>query len=66
MWVEILRSVMISGESVTVGSRLEIEPTIGKMLINMNKAQASTAPEPVVEAAKRSRKAPEIPDITEE
>lgn len=65
MWVEILRSVMISGEPVAAGSRLEIEPTIGKMLISMNKAKASTAPEPepVVEAAKRSRKAP---DTTEE
>ena len=65
MWVEIIRGVMIQGESVTTGSRLDLEPAIGGMLISMNKAVASTEPiaEPVVETVKRGRK-PEL--ITEE
>lgn len=66
MWVEIIRGVMIQGESVTAGSRLDLEPAIGGMLISMNKAVAATAPavEPVVETVKRGRK-PE-PIISEE
>ena len=58
MWVEIIRDVMIQGESVTTGSRLNLESTIGRMLISMNKAVASTEPiaEPVVETVKRGRK----------
>lgn len=56
MWVEIIRGVMIQGEPVTAGSRLDLEPAIGGMLISMNKAVASTEPEPVVETVKRGRK----------
>ena len=65
MWVEIIRGVMIQGEPVTAGSRLDLEPAIGGMLISMNKAKPAAAPvvAPVVETAKRGRK-PE--PITEE
>ena len=62
MRIEILRSVMVSGESVSAGSFIEIDPALANMLVSMNKAQPAPAPEPEPEpqpepeAPKRTRK----------
>lgn len=49
MKVEVLRQVMISGESVKAGSLREVSYQEALLLIAMGKAQeASEAPEPVV------------------
>jgi len=49
MKVEILRSVMVSGESVSAGSLVEVSLADANLLIGMGKAVAYV--EPVVEAA---------------
>jgi hypothetical protein len=58
MRIEILRSVMISGESVSAGSFVEVSVADANLLIGMNKAQIAVEPEPQPEpeAPKRSRK----------
>lgn len=60
MKVEILRSVMISGEPVLAGSLVEVSLTDANLLIGMNKAriapEPATEPEPEPEAPKRGRK----------
>jgi len=66
MRIEILRSVMISGEPVTAGSFLEVTPSIANLLIGMNKAQLAPEPEPAPapepEAPKRGRKPTPTPE----
>jgi hypothetical protein len=60
--IEILGSVMISGEPVEAGSFVEVTPAVANLLIRMNKAQAVPEPEPEPEpqpepeAPKRPRK----------
>lgn len=58
MRIEILRSVMISGESVSAGSFVEISVADANLLIGMNKARLAPEPEPEPEpeAPKRGRK----------
>jgi hypothetical protein len=66
MRIEILRSVMISGEPVIAGSFLEVIPSIANLLIGMNKAQLAPEPEPAPapepEAPKRGRKPTPTPE----
>lgn len=50
MRVEILRSVLISGESVSAGSFIELSQTDANLLISSGKAVPS--PAPVIEPAK--------------
>jgi hypothetical protein len=58
MKIEILSSVMISGESVEAGSFIEVNAADANLLIGMNKARIALEPEPQPEpeAPKRSRK----------
>ena len=58
MKIEILRSVMISGESAEAGSFAEVSVADANLLIGMNKARIALepVPEPEAEAPKRSRK----------
>ena len=62
MRIEILSSVMISGEPVEAGSFVEVSQADAYLLIGMNKAQLAPEPapepeaEPEPEAPKRSRK----------
>lgn len=58
MRIEILRSVMISGESVSAGSFAEVSVADANLLIGMNKARLAPEPEPEPEpeAPKRGRK----------
>ena len=61
MKIEILSSVMISGEPVEAGSFVEVSVADANLLIGMNKARLTPEPEPEaeaepVEAPKRSRK----------
>jgi hypothetical protein len=73
MRIEILRSVMVSGEPVSAGSILEATPADANLLIGMNKAQLAPepAPEPAVEPAltseapKRPRKPTPTPTAEE-
>ena len=71
MRIEILRSVMISGEPVTAGSFLEVTPSIANLLIGMNKAQLvpepepAVEPEPICEVPKRTRKTTTVPTAEE-
>jgi len=69
MRIEILRSVMISGEPVIAGSFLEVIPSIANLLIGMNKAQPAPepepAPEPICEVPKRTRKTTTVPTAEE-
>lgn len=62
MRIEILRSVMVSGEPAKAGSFIDIDPALASMLIGMNKAQLAPEPEPQPEpepeAPKRTRKQP--------
>jgi hypothetical protein len=64
MRIEILRSVMVSGEPAKAGSFIDIDPALASMLIGMNKAQPAPEPtpepqpEPEPEAPKRTRKQP--------
>lgn len=66
MKIEILRSVMISGEPVQAGSTLETTNAVANLLIGMNKAQVAPAPEPApepeAEAPKRGRKSTPSPE----
>jgi hypothetical protein len=66
MRIEILRSVMVSGEPVSAGSFLEVIPSIANLLIGMNKAQLAPEPEPAPapepEAPKRGRKPTPTPE----
>lgn len=60
MHVETLRPVMMGGKPVKAGEVIEVTIADGNMLIGMGKAklvtQAKAAPEPVVEAPKKSRR----------
>lgn len=62
MRIEVLRSVVISGEPVQAGSFVEVSTADANLLIGMNKAQIAIEPEPQPEpepkpeAPKRSRK----------
>lgn len=60
MKIEILSSVMISGESVKAGSLVEVSKDHACLLISSNKARLAPEPkpepEPEPEAPKRSRK----------
>lgn len=60
MKIEILRSVMISGESVPAGSLVEVSATDANLLIGMSKAriapEPTVEPQPEPEAPKRGRK----------
>ena len=51
MRVEIIRNVMINGESVKAGSFVEVEQGIATLLINSDKAKVAAAPEPLTEVA---------------
>lgn len=64
MRIEILRSVMVSGEPVSAGSILEATPADANLLIGMNKAQLAPEPEPAPEpeAPKRGRKPTPTPE----
>lgn len=64
MRIEILSSVMISGESVEAGSLVEVSPADANLLINSNKARLAPEPEPEPEpeAPKRSRKPAPSPE----
>jgi hypothetical protein len=66
MRIQILRSVMVSGEPVSAGSILEVIPSIANLLIGMNKAQLAPEPEPAPapepEAPKRGRKPTPTPE----
>lgn len=63
MRIEILRSVMISGEPALAGSFLEVSEADANLLIGMNKAQLAPEPEPQPEpeAPKRVRKTTPAP-----
>lgn len=63
MKIEILRSVLISGEPVKAGSIIEVSVADANLLIGMNKAQAAPEPEPAPEpeAPKQGRKSPPTP-----
>jgi len=63
MKIEILRSVMISGEPAKAGSTIEVSAADANLLIGMNKAQAAPEPEPALkpEAPKQGRKSPPTP-----
>jgi hypothetical protein len=69
MKIEILRSVMISGELAEAGSFPEVTVADANLLIGMGKARlfVEAAPAPVleVEAPKKSRK-PAAPTASEE
>ncbi|NDF24043.1 MAG: hypothetical protein EB148_06150 [Actinobacteria bacterium] len=72
MKIEILRSVVISGEPVQAGSILEVSDADANLLIGMNKAQLAPAepepepaPQPVCEVSKRGRKPQPTPDSEE-
>ena len=72
MKIEILSSVMISGEPVQAGSILEVSDADANLLIGMNKAQLAPAepepepaPQPVCEVSKRGRKPQPTPDSEE-
>lgn len=58
MKIEILRSVMISGEPAVTGSIIEVSAADANLLIGMNKAQLAPEPEPTPEpqAPKQGRK----------
>lgn len=56
MKVEILRSVMISGEPVKAGSLAEVTAADASLLIGMGKARPAVEPEPAPEAPKKGRK----------
>ena len=66
MRIQILRSVMVSGEPVSAGSILEATPADANLLIGMNKAQLAPEPEPAPtpepEAPKRGRKPTPTPE----
>ena len=51
MRVEIIRNVMINGESVKAGSFVEVEQGIATLLINSDKAKVAAEPKPLAEAA---------------
>jgi hypothetical protein len=51
MRVEILRAVMISGESVSAGSFIEVDLATANLLMGMGKAAKAVEPEPVAELA---------------
>ena len=46
MRVEIIRNVMINGESVKAGSFVEVEQGIATLLIGSDKAKVASDPEP--------------------
>lgn len=60
MQVETLRPVMMAGKPVKAGEVIEVTIADGNMLIGMGKArlvtQVKAAPDPVVEAPKKSRR----------
>jgi hypothetical protein len=56
MKVEILRSVMISGEPVKAGSLVEVTAADANLLIGMGKARPAVEPEPALEVPKKGRK----------
>lgn len=58
MRIEILRSVMISGELASAGSFAEVSVADANLLIGTNKARLApeSEPEPEPEAPKRGRK----------
>lgn len=68
MKIEILRSVMISGESVSAGSFIEVNRSDASLLIGMGKARLAAEvmedAKPAAEAPKRSRKP--IPPVSSE
>lgn len=73
MKVEILRSVMISGEPALAGSLVEVSNSDAQLLIGIGKAKLATQgkvevkPEPeVTETPKRGRKAASTTTSTEE
>ena len=47
MRVEIIRNVMINGESVKAGSFVEVEQGIATLLIGSDKAKVASDPEPL-------------------
>jgi hypothetical protein len=51
MRVEILRAVMISGESVSAGSFIEVDLATANLLMGMGKAVKAVEPEPAPEPA---------------
>ena len=62
MRVEIIRNVMINGESVKAGSFVEVERGIATLLIGSDKAKVAADPEPLTEVAPScSPKAPACP-----
>ena len=67
MRIEILRSVMVSGEPVPAGSFLDTDAAIANLLIGMNKARLAPEPEPEAdpepagEPPKRGRKTQPTP-----
>jgi hypothetical protein len=59
MRIEILRSVMVSGEPVQAGSLIEVSLSDANLLIGMGKAcfaPAEPVPQPEPDAPKRTRK----------
>jgi pyruvate/2-oxoglutarate dehydrogenase complex dihydrolipoamide acyltransferase (E2) component len=46
MRVEIIRNVMINGESVKAGSFVEVDHVLATLLLNSDKAQVAKEPEP--------------------
>lgn len=63
MELEIIRPVMISGESASAGSIVDIPDSEGYLLMGMGKAKPAPVkePEPVVESIKPTAKKPTKP-----
>ena len=51
MKVEIIRNVMINGESVKAGSFVEVEHGVATLLIGSDKAKVAEEPKPLAEVA---------------
>jgi hypothetical protein len=51
MKIEILRAVMISGESVSAGSFIEVDVATANLLMGLGKAAKAVEPEPAPEPA---------------
>jgi hypothetical protein len=71
MRIEVIRSVMISGEPAFAGSFVEVSPADANLLIGSNKARLAVEPvsvtdqSPICDAPKRTRK-PVQPTASEE
>lgn len=64
MRIEILRSVLISGESVPAGSIIEVSRADAQLLIGSNKAQVSSAATPPSDEAVQPSEAPPLSEAT--